>query len=150
MNESFRYLSCVALLLTGSLCLGQTVIVRVLDANAKPLEKRRVSISLDGFKDGKPVGRGQSQETDGKGEAKFTLPVSTRDFFLFYVDLGSTYWYCSCNGTPKIQTVIQSGIVQSAASKDSQSLFVPKPGEILIVARKFSFIERLLYPLMKD
>ena len=112
--------------------------------------KRRVSLSLDGFQDGKPVGRGQSQETDEKGEARFTLPLATRDFFLFYVELGSEYWHCACNGLPKIQNVMQTGIVQSAAREDSQLSFKPTPGVVLIVARKFTWIERILYPLMKD
>jgi len=150
MKSVFLYLSCIAFLLSGLVCSGQTVTFRVITDAGKPLEKRKVSFSIDGFKNGEPVGRGQIQETDKNGEATFTLPSPSPDFFFFYVNLGSPYWYCSCNGIPKTQRVVQSGILQSAASKESKSSFEPKPGQVLVVARKFSFIDRLLYPLMKD
>ena len=109
-----------------------------------------MSISLEGFKNGKPVGHGQIAETDQNGEAKFTLPSPSPEHFFFYAELGSSYWYCSCNGIPRTEKVAQTGIVQSAASKYSHKSLEPKPGEVLIVVRKFSFIDRLLYPLMKD
>lgn len=134
----------------GSTCSAQMITFRVITDQGKPIKKRSVSISFDGLKNGKPIGRGQTQETDENGEARFTLPPSGRDFFFFYVDLGSPYWFCGCDGIPKIQDVVQRGIVQSAARKDPSKSFEPKPGEVLIVARKFSFIDRLLYPFMKD
>jgi hypothetical protein len=144
------YLSCIVFLLSGLVCSGQTVTFRVITDAGKPLEKRKVSFSLDGYKNGEPVGRSQIQETDKNGEVTFTIPSPSRDFFFFDVNLGSRYWHCSCSGIPKIQRVVQSGIVQSAASKDSKASFKPKPGQVLVVARKASFMERLLYPLMKD
>ena len=150
MNPTLQFLSCAVLLLTGLTCSAQTIIFRVITDQGKPLEKRKVSISLEGFKNGKPVGHGQIAETDQNGEARFTLPSLSPEHFFFYVELGSPYWYCSCNGIPKTQAVVQSGILQSAASKGSNSSFEPKAGQVLIVFRRFSYIERLLYPLMKD
>ncbi len=104
------------------------MIFRVITDQGKPLEKRKVSISLEGFKDGKPVGHGQIAETDQNGEARFTLPSLSLEHFFFYVELGSPYWYCSCNGIPRTEKVAQTGIVQSAASKYSHKSFEPKPG----------------------
>lgn len=150
MKSIFLYVSCVGLLLSACVCAGQTVTFRVITDKGKPLEERKVSFSLDGFKNGEPVGRGQVQETDKNGEAKFTIPPSPPNSFFFYVDLGSPHWHCSCSGIPKTEGVLQSGILQSAASKESKSSFETKPGEVLVIARKFSFIERLFYPLMKD
>ncbi len=150
MNRTLQFLSCAILLLTGLTCSAQTIMFRVVTDQDKPLETRKVSISLEGFKNGKPVGYGQIAETDQNGEARFTLPSPSPEHFFFYVELGSPYWYCSCNGIPRTEKVAQTGIVQSAASKYSHKSFEPKPGEVLIVVRKFSFIDRLLYPLMKD
>ncbi len=150
MRTSLRHVLCAIVLLAGVLCLGQTVAVRVIDEKGKPLEKRRVAFSVDGLKNGQPVGRDQNQETDAKGEARFALASSPPDVFFFYVDLGSPYWHCGCVGIAKTKTVVEEGILQSAATKNSEGLFKTKPGEVLIVARKLSFMERLLYPLMKD
>ena len=149
MKSIFLYLSCIVYLLSGQVCSGQTVTFRVITDEAKPLEKRKVSFSLDGFKNGEPVGRGQIQETDknGKQNSRFLRRLLIS---FFDVNLGSPFWYCSCNGIPKTQAVVQSGILQSAASKGSNSSFEPKAGQVLIVFRRFSYIERLLYPLMKD
>ena len=123
---------------------------RVITERGKPLDKRTVSISLEGFKDGKPVGHGQIAETDHNGEARFTLPSSSPEYFFFYVELGSPYWDCACSGIPRTEKVAQTGIVQSAASKYVHKVFEPKPGEVLIVVRQFTLIDRLLFPLMKD
>ena len=143
-------MSCIVFLLSGQVCSGQTVTFRVITDGRKPLERRKVSISLEGFKNGGPVGHGQIQETDKSGEAKFTLPSPPPDHFFFEVEIGSPYWHCGCAGIPRTEEVTQKGIVRSAASKDSTSAFIAKPGEVLVVARQFSLIERLLYPLMKD
>jgi hypothetical protein len=121
----------------------------VITDGGKPLAKRKVSISLQGYKNGEPIGGGQLGETDKNGQVEFALPSPSPEHFFFYVDLGSIYWYCACNGIPRTETVAKTGIVQSAARKDSSRSFDAKPGEVLIVARKFSFIERLLYPLVK-
>lgn len=145
-----RFLSCALLLLTALTCSAQTITFRVITDEGTPLEKKKVSISLEGFKNGEPVGHGQTAETDKNGEARFTFPPPSPEHFFFYVNLGSPYWYCSCNGIPRTEKVAQTGIVQSAASKYSHKSFEPKSGEVLIVVRKFSFIDRLLYPLMKD
>lgn len=150
MNRTFQFLSCAVLLLMKLTCSAETTTFRVITDQGEPLEKRKVSISLEGFKNGKPVGHGQIAETDQNGEARFTLPSPPPEHFFFYVELGSPYWYCSCKGIPRTEKVAQTGIVQSAANKYSHKSFEPKPGEVLIVARKFSLIDRLLYPLMKD
>jgi len=150
MKPSLQFLFCAVLLLTGLTCSAQTITFRVITDRGQPLEKRKVSISLEGFKNGEPVGNGQIAETDQNGEARFTLPSPSPEHFFFYVDLGSPYWYCSCNGIPRTEKVTQTGIVQSAAIKYSHKSLEPKPSEVLIVAREFSFIDRLLYPLMKD
>jgi hypothetical protein len=143
-------LSSVVLLFLALTCSAQTITFRVITDQGKPLEKRKVSISLEGFKNGEPIGHGQIQETDKSGEAKFTLPSPPPDHFFFEVEIGSPYWHCGCAGIPKTEEVTQKGIVRTAASKDSTSAFIAQPGEVLVVARQFSLIERLLYPLMKD
>jgi len=150
MKLTLQFFSCAVLLLTGLACSAQTIIFRVITDRDNPLEKRRVLISLEGSKSGKPIGQGQVAETDQNGEARFTLPSPSPEHFFFYVDLGSPYWYCSCNGIPRTEKLARTGIVQSAASKDSRRSFEARPGEVLIVVRKFSFIDRLLYPLMKE
>jgi len=148
MKQNFRFLSGVLVLLVGLTCSAQTITIHVTTDRGKPLEKRKVSVSLEGFKNGQPVGNGQVAETDQYGEAKFTFPSPSPEHFFFYVDLGSPYWYCSCNGIPRTGEVVQTGIVLSAGY--SHNSFAPKPGELLIVAREYSFIKRLLYPFMKD
>src|SRR5690349_20153761 len=128
-----HFLSCAALLLTGLTCSAQTISFRVITDRRRPLEKKKVSISVEGFKNGEPVGHAQIAETDQNGEARFTLPSPSPEHFFFYVDLGSPYWYCACNGIPRTEKVAQMGIVQSAASKDSRKSFEPRSGEVLIV-----------------
>lgn len=149
MKRLAQFFFC-AMLLSSVMCSAQTIAFRVITDDGKPLEKKHVTMTFELFDNGKFTARNQTQETDRNGEARFTLPSSTRDFFFFNLDLGSPYWHCGCGGGAKIQTVVQTGIVQSAASKDSESAFTPKPDEILVVARKFTLIERLFYPLMKD
>ncbi len=145
-----QFLSCTALLLTGLTCPAQTVIFRVITDQGKPLGNRKVSIALGGSKKGEPLGRDQIAETDQNGEARFTLPSPPPEYFYYHVDIGSPYWYCGCAGLPKTEKVVQTGIVESAARKNSHKSFEAKPGEVLIVARKFTLMERLLYPIEKQ
>jgi hypothetical protein len=149
MKLCFSHLLCIILLLAGTVC-GQTITFRVITTGGKPLDKRNVSFSLDGIEKGQPVGRGQTLETDRNGEVKFDLPASNRDAFFFYVDLGSVYWHCACIGIAKTQDVLEKGTQQSVANEYSAKTFAPTPGVVLVIARKYSWWERLLSPLVKD
>ena len=157
MRMLFRGFVYVLALLVGPFCFAQVVTVRVINAaNGRPLQKQHVSVSLlyDGGQ--KPPPRSEAivtLDTDANGEARFTLPQPAPLHMSALVRLTSEHWVCGCRVLAATADVIQMGIVDSVPggkSKKAAASLKAAPGEILFVARPFSFFERLLYPFVKE
>src|SRR5437870_4768919 len=152
-----RYLTLLCLLSAGSSCFGQTVAIRVVNANdGSPLQHQPVSVSLL-YDKGEPRpaedGANLNLQTDANGEVRFVLPKPAPAHISAQVRLTSEHWHCGCMVLAVTQDVIQKGFVDSAASasqaRKSPALVRAVPGEILFIARPLSFWERLLYPFVK-
>jgi hypothetical protein len=155
MERLFRQLVYVLLFLVGPLCLGQGVTIRVVNANdLRPLKKQKVSVTLGYDKrDPHPAkyNTNIALETDANGEAQFRLPEPFPEHFSAQIQMDWGHWDCSCSALADTQEVIQRGLVEfSAKGKKPKTLIKARPGEVIFVARPLSFIERLLYPLLKD
>lgn len=155
---AFRLLGCALVCLLGPSCLAQGLTVRVINANnGHPLPNESVTISLLYMKgERRPVKYNTlvTSKTDAEGEAHFTLPTPAPVSLAAQVYLSTPYWHCvPCLVLTTTEEVIQKGIVgplPQVKSKKVAAAIKPVPGQILFVARPFSFLERLLYPLLKD
>jgi hypothetical protein len=153
----FRYLMWLALIWPGSICLAQSVTIRVIDVhNARPLQKQKVALTLlydKGEKTPATYEPNLSGETDANGETQFRIPDPAPLHFSVMVHLTSEYLRCGCWVMGDTQDLIQKGFVgpqPSAKSHKSDPSVKAAPGEILILAGPMSFFEGLLYPLLKD
>jgi hypothetical protein len=92
-----------------------------------------------------------SLETDVNGQAQFTLPEPAPSHLAAQVRIDWGHWNCGCSVFAATQDVVQNGIVESPAvpKKSAAAPVKAVPGEIVFVARPLSFLERLLYPIMK-
>jgi hypothetical protein len=130
--------------------------VRVIDdTNGHPLPKQQVSISLL-YEKGEKVPANYDAllqlETDVNGEVQFRLPEPAPAHLAAQVRLTSEHWHCGCTALVDTQDLIQKGLVgpePGHGSTRSTASVKAEPGEILFVARPFTFFERLLYPLVK-
>jgi len=154
-----RHLACALVLCLGPFCLAQEVKIRVINAaNGRPLEKQAVSVSfLYDKKYDKEIpakyDAALSLETDANGEVHFKLPEPAPVHFSALARVDWSRWRCACWVLGSTDDLVHKGIMSSVAAKDpkkSAELFQASPGEILFVARPLSFVERLLYPLMKE
>jgi hypothetical protein len=153
--RSLGYLSCL-LVLWSYCCAAQTITVRVLDiGSGKPLQKQAVSVSLM-YDKGEPLptDRGPFHlQTDANGEAQFMLPQPLPQHISVQTRLTSEYLRCGCWVLANIPDAIQKGIVGPDPGHPFGTPNVlpsAKPGEIVISARRMSFLERLLYPIVKE
>lgn len=151
----FRYFVCCLLLWLSTSCLGQEIRIRVIDATSRhPLQKQRVSLSLLYEKSEKTPAKYDALvylETDLSGEAQFRLPEPPPAHLEAQVRLTSEHWHCGCLVLVATQDLIQKGVVGTELGHRSGRSAAERaqPGEILFVARPFTFLERLLYPLVK-
>jgi hypothetical protein len=141
----------------SSFCAAQVVTIRVIEAaDGRPLQKQRVSVSLLYDKNEPTPTKYDavlSLETDQNGEAQFRLPEPAPAHLATQVNLTSEHWRCGCSLLATTRDLIQKGIVEpkpGPESKKSAVLAKAEPGEILILARRLTLFERLLYPLMKQ
>jgi len=86
--------------------------------------------------------------TDAKGEAHFNIPNSQTEHIDVRVVLKSGRWDCNCWIVTDRKTV-QQGILLFSPLKNRDAP-VPKPNEIVVSARPKRFLERLLWPIMKQ
>jgi hypothetical protein len=156
---AYRYSAYLLLLCIGSFCQAQEAKVRVINAaNRRPPPKQAVSVSfLYDKKYDKEIAAkyvaALNLETDANGEAYFKLPEPPPVHFSAEVRMDWSHWKCGCGILGSTDDLVRKGIVGPVATTDSKksaALFKAVPGEILFAARPLSFIERLLYPIMKQ
>jgi hypothetical protein len=153
----YRYLACLLLLCLGSLCLAQEAKVRVINAaNGRPLPKQFVSVSFLYDNDKELAAKYSSVlklETDANGEAHFKFPEPRPAHFSAQVHVDWSHWKCGCAILGSTSDLVLKGIVgpiETIESKKYAGHFEVAPGDMLFVGRPLSFIERLLYPIMKE
>ncbi len=133
-------------------CSAQIIRIRVVNSNnGPPLSKQSVSVNLLYDKGQKAPAKYEtflSLETDAKGEAQFGLPEPAPAYIWVQVRLTSEYWHCGCMALATTQDVIQKGMSDSESTTSIKNARA-EPRIILFLARPFTLLERLLYPLMK-
>src|SRR5437899_4871949 len=156
-TSCFRYLTSFLLLSVGPSCFAQAVTIRVInEIDGRPLQKQQVGLSLF-YEKGETTPASyepnMSGETDANGKVQFRIPEPIPAHFSVMVHLTSEHWRCSCWVMGVTQDLIQKGSVGSRPSAKSEKSGAPvkaEPAQILILARPFSFFERLLYPFLKQ
>lgn len=135
---------------------AQVIKIRIINLNdGHSLPNEHVSVALGYAKGQQPPAKFDANlrlETDLKGEAVFRLPEPAPAHLFVNVRLTSEYWHCGCLAIADTPDLVQKGLVQPAGHepKGSATNAKPEPGVVLFLARPFSFLERLLYPLMKE
>jgi hypothetical protein len=138
------------------ICFAQTITIRVINIrNGDPLQKQQVSISI-GYDKGEEAPAKYDKivnlETDIEGKAEYNLPEPPPRYVHFRVRLSSEYWHYAPVSTERTQELIQQGVVVSTPQTKPRKSDFPikvKPGEIIFLARPFTFFERLFYPVTK-
>jgi hypothetical protein len=142
----------VFVLLVFPTCFAQSVRIRVIDdKDGRGLPKQSVSVQFF-YEKPASVSPPLHLETDSNGEAQFTIPEPTPAHLFVHVALTSEHWHCGCGFMGNTETVVHDGILEGLPAK-AKAPSVPanaEPGYIVFVARPFTLIERLLYPLEKE
>ena len=134
---------------------AQVIRIRVINVNnGHPVPRQSVSVGLAYAKSEKAPAMYDANlrlETDANGEAQIRLPEPFPAHLVAQVRLTSEHWHCGCVALVATQDLIQKGIVQASGPESTGSATNAKaePGVILFLARPFTFLERLLYPLVK-
>lgn len=137
-------------------CFGHTIKIRMVNiANGHPLPKQPISIGLIYDKNEKPPANYSAHfqlETDANGEAEFQLPDPAPAHVAAQAHLTFEHWHCGCAALENTQDLIQKGFTAGLATGSTPpgASVKAQPGEILFVARPFTFFERLMYPLTKE
>jgi hypothetical protein len=122
--------------------------------NGRPLPKQNVSVSLLYEKSERAPAKYDALlhlETDVNGKAQFALPEPAPAHLSVGVRLTSEHWRCRCTAAlVATQDLVQKGIVEGHELTTSPTFVNVDPREILFVARPFTFLERVLYPLLKE
>ena len=141
----------VLMLWVCPVCFAQSVKVRVLDGKAgRGLPKLSISVQ---FLYEKPASASTPLrlETDANGEAQFSIPEPAPAHLFVVVALTSEHWRCGCGFMGDTQTVVDKGFLSTFPTAAKPNTPVnSEPGYIVFVARPFTFVERLLYPLVKE
>jgi len=151
MRWYFKFFFSFYLVCAVQMCLGQKIIVRVVDSrNGHPLPEQQISISFLYGENGKASqGKPLLLQTDAEGQAFFSLPEPLPQHLSAQVHLSSHHWRCGCAVLVSTQDLIQKGAVGAESQKPASGAAKAGPGEIVFVARPLGFFERLLYPLVK-
>ena len=157
MPAFLRFCVFVLLFLLGPVCLAQEVAVRLINAvNGRPLQDQPVSVSfLYDRKYDKSIPEKYDRvlrlETDVNGEAHFRLPEPPPTHFSAQASLDWSRWNRGCGILGSTDDLIGKGIVGPVPTTDSSTSARMRavPGQVLFVARPLSFLERLIYPIMK-
>jgi hypothetical protein len=134
---------------------GQAIKIRIINGkNGHPLPKQPVSVSLlYEQSETKPEKYDAIQhlDTDANGVAQFSLPEPAPAHLGVVVRLTSEHWHCGCDAPALVVTkeLIQKGIVKGRELSSPAKSVTAAPGEIVFVARPFTFFEALFYPLLK-
>jgi hypothetical protein len=146
-------LPIILIVLLSSSSLAQVVKLKLIDASGHAVPNRAVSITLV-YDGAAPSGSEPTilrSETDGKGEAQFTLPKAFPTQLRAWVDLTSSeHWWCVCSALIGTREVVEKGYVSAnpgPGAGSGSSSRKPVPGEILFVARRWNLFERMIAPL---
>jgi hypothetical protein len=135
------------ILVAGTASFAQQVTVRLInDKNGRPLVKESVVVQ---FLDPQSASSPTKLETDSSGEARFVLPSPAPERVNVRVVLKSGHWHCGCWVMEDTKTVVEQGVVESAAARKLADEFGRNPSHIIVIARPLTFGERLLYPFVK-
>jgi hypothetical protein len=130
---------------------AQAVKIRVINSNNdRPLAKQSISVNLlydTGQKVPAEYAANLLLEADVNGEAQFRLPEPTPAHLWVRLYLTSERWRCDCAALITTEGVLQKGIVKALLPANKAKA---EPGAILFLVRPFTFLERLLYPLIKE
>jgi hypothetical protein len=156
-KQYFRCLVWFLLLWLSPRCFGQVIRIRVTNSKTgRPLQMQPVLVGLhysQGEKAPTKYDANLRLETDANGEAQFRLPEPPPANLVAQVRLTSEHWHCFCMVPITTKDLIQMGIVVQPSGRESTTSATnakAEPGVILFLARPFSFLERLFYPLVKD
>jgi hypothetical protein len=156
-KQSFQGLVWFLLLCLSPRCFGQVIKLRVTDSKTgRPLQMQPVLVGLhygQGEKAPAKYDANLRLETDANGEAQFRLPEPASANLVAQVRLTSEHWHCFCMAPIATKDLIQMGIVVQPSGRESTTSATnakAEPGVILFLARPFTFLERLFYPLVKD
>jgi hypothetical protein len=132
-------------------CIAQTVRVRVINDDGRPLPKQAIFVQ---FFSEKPANISPPLhiETDANGEAQFNISESRPENIDVRLALTSEHWHCLCWVMVGTEKLLREGIVQISPTKVPNAPIAPanrEPGQIVFIARPFTFFEKLLYPLLK-
>ncbi len=155
MKLCFRSLAWLFLLWISPACFGQVITIRVINGkNGQPLVKQPISIALE-YRQSEPkpakYDAHLSLETDANGSVQVSLPNPAPVHLSVGAHLTSEYWHCICSTPPSVITkeILQEGIVVGGGLGSFEDSRKVAPGELLFVARPFTFFERIFYPLLK-
>jgi hypothetical protein len=155
----FHAVGSFFLLGISSLCSAQVIRVRVVDAkNGRPIQKEQIAgISVTLFPEGSKETAEKHNvlihlDIDADGTSKFTLPEPAPVHLSVGARLRSNYWHCGCAAPAFVVTaqLIQNGIVAGRELISPAISVKAEPREILFVARRFTFFEWLISPLVRD
>jgi hypothetical protein len=152
----FRRMIWFLLLWISPSCFGQVIKIRVINGkNGHPLPKQQTTLSLLYTESEKQPAKYDAilhLDTDANGVAQFDLPEPAPAHLSAGAHLTSEYWYCGC-AIPVLavtKEVMLKGFVAGRELSSPTTSVKAEPGEILFVARPFTFFERLFYPPYKD
>lgn len=152
----FRCLALLLLWSVGLYCQAASVRIQILNSkNGEPLQKQQIAVSFLYDASGRiPTGYPAIMhlETDVNGNAQLSLPEPAPQHIGITVHLTSEHWHCVCLALAETQNVIQEGVIVGRVGSQLRirgQIVKAKPGEVLFLARPFTFLERLLYPLVK-
>jgi hypothetical protein len=139
------------------LCFGQvTIKIRLINVdNRHPISKQPIIVSLLYEKNEKTPPKYDSTlylETDVNGEAHLGLPEPAPAHLSAHVHLTSRNWHCACMALLATEDLIQKGIAVPQLgpnAKNSDKPIRTEPNEILFLARPYTFLEKLIAPLLK-
>lgn len=134
----------------GPFSFGQvTIKIRLINVdNGHPIQRQPITVSMLYEKNEKTPPKYDSTlhlETDANGGAQFGLPEPAPAHLSAQVRLTSENWHCGCMVLVATGDLIQKGIAVL-----SDKPIKTEPGEILFLARPYTFFERLIAPLLRE
>ena len=148
--NSYRMLLAIWLLaLWPNLCIADELKLRAIDTHGKPLAGNIVLVTFFHNEERK---QRLELKTDVNGEADFSIPapVPTR-MLIAVVPKTGQHWRCNWRGTCGISLVPEEASRNGVAFYESKKRAELKtnPGEMLFVARGWTFCQHLIGPLAK-
>jgi hypothetical protein len=135
------------LLMLVSFSHAESVKVFVLNGkNGRPLSGASVSVQFF-YDNPAKVTTPLSLETSPEGSVDFGLPSPLPNHIGLQVSL--KYYACECGMMADTKSIVQEGKLVIFRGQKVKSGITPKPGQITFVPLPFTFIQRLLYPLVK-